>query len=100
MDLERRCQEAELRHQDLSQKLPEATRPLLRQLDTMRAAAAAAADTWAAAERSLQQRLREAEGRAAAAGEAVTMANQLAQVRGAMRRAKAGGLRTESLTLT
>lgn len=34
-DLERRCQAAELRHQELAAKMPEATRPLLRQIEAM-----------------------------------------------------------------
>ena len=34
-DMERRCQAAELRHQELTSKLPEATRPLLRQIEAM-----------------------------------------------------------------
>jgi hypothetical protein len=36
-DSERRCQASELRHQELSAKLPEATRPLLRQIEAMQA---------------------------------------------------------------
>lgn len=35
VDLERRCQAAELRHQELTSKLPEATRPLLKQIESM-----------------------------------------------------------------
>jgi hypothetical protein len=35
VDLERRSQAAELRHQELSAKLPEAARPLLRQIEAM-----------------------------------------------------------------
>ena len=34
-DLEQRCQGAEARHQDLAANIPEATRPLLRQLEAM-----------------------------------------------------------------
>lgn len=34
-DLEQRCQAAEARHQDLAANIPEATRPLLRQLEAM-----------------------------------------------------------------
>lgn len=34
-DLERRAQGAELRHQELAAKLPDATRPLLRQIEAM-----------------------------------------------------------------
>ena len=34
-DLERRCHAAELRHQELTAKLPETARPLLRQIEAM-----------------------------------------------------------------
>lgn len=40
-DLERRCQAAEQRHQELSVKLPDAARPLLRQIEAMQASASA-----------------------------------------------------------
>ena len=33
--MEQRCQAAEARHQDLAANIPEATRPLLRQLEAM-----------------------------------------------------------------
>ncbi|GIL51684.1 hypothetical protein Vafri_7615 [Volvox africanus] len=68
-DLERRCQAAELRHQDLAAKMPEATRPLLRQIEAMQSAMEAQAEAWAGAESSLHSRVTDAEGRAAAAGE-------------------------------
>ncbi|EFJ48636.1 hypothetical protein VOLCADRAFT_90809 [Volvox carteri f. nagariensis] len=68
-DLERRCQAAELRHQDLAAKVPEATRPLLRQIEAMQAAMEAQAEAWAGAEAALQARLSDAEGRGAAAAE-------------------------------
>ncbi|GIL86742.1 hypothetical protein Vretifemale_14987, partial [Volvox reticuliferus] len=68
-DLERRCQAAELRHQDLAAKMPEATRPLLRQIEAMQSAMEAQAEAWAGAEAALHSRITDAEGRAAAAGE-------------------------------
>ncbi|GLI69265.1 hypothetical protein VaNZ11_013798, partial [Volvox africanus] len=68
-DLERRCQAAELRHQDLAAKMPEATRPLLRQIEAMQSAMEAQAEAWTGAESSLHSRITDAEGRAAAAGE-------------------------------
>ena len=40
-DLEQRCQAAEARHQDLAANIPEATRPLLRQLEAMQVLARA-----------------------------------------------------------
>ena len=53
-DLEQRLHAAEARHQDLSVKLPEATRPLLQQMEAMQAAAAAQEQAWAAAEQAMQ----------------------------------------------
>ena len=47
--------------------MPDATRPLLRQLEAMQAAASSQQDAWAAAEQSLSARIAAAEGRAAAA---------------------------------
>ena len=67
--LEQRCQAAEARHQDLAANIPEATRPLLRQLEAMQATATANAQAWAAAEASLTARQNEFESAAAAAGE-------------------------------
>ena len=34
-EVERRCQGAEARHEELASNIPEATRPLLRQLEAM-----------------------------------------------------------------
>lgn len=66
--MERRNQEAEARHEELTGKLPDTTRPLLRQIEGMQRTAAAHAQAWQAAEQSLQQRLSEAESQAANAG--------------------------------
>lgn len=82
-DLERRCHAAEARHQELTGQLAEATRPLLRQIEAQQAASTAAAQAWAAVERSLQQRLAEATAAAAAAVQrerAATEQCQAAQV--------------------
>lgn len=68
-DMERRNQEAESRHEELTNKLPEATRPLLRQIEGMQRTASAHAQAWQAAEQALQSRLADAEARAASAGE-------------------------------
>lgn len=65
--------------QELAARLPEATRPLLRQLEANRAAAEAQAAAWAAAERSLSQRRADAEARAAAASEAARSAAERLQ---------------------
>ena len=60
-------------------RLPEATRPLLRQLHSSRAAADAQAAAWAAAEWSLSKRRADAEARAAAASEAAHSADERLQ---------------------
>ena len=72
-DIARRGQAAEARHEELASALPDATRPLLRQIEAMQAAAAAHAQAWVAAERSLHNRLSAAEAVAAASGD--TMRN-------------------------
>lgn len=66
--------------QELAARLPEATAPLLRQLDAGRAAAAAQSAAWAAAEAALSQRAADAEARAAAASEAVRTSTERLQV--------------------
>ena len=66
--------------QELAARLPEATAPLLRQLDAGRAAAAAQSAAWAAAEAALSQRAADAEARAAAASEAVRTSAERLQV--------------------
>ena len=78
--MERWSQEAEARHEELSAKLPEATRPLLRQMEAMQAAAAAQAEAWAAAERHLTQRAGDAEAQAASAAERERLAVERLQV--------------------
>ena len=66
-DMERRNQEAEARHEELTGKLPDTTRPLLRQIEGMQRTAEAHSQAWQAAEQSLQARLSEAESQAASA---------------------------------
>ena len=66
--------------QELAARLPEATAPLLRQLEAGRAAAQAQAASWAVAERSLSHRAADAEARAAAASEAARSAAERLQV--------------------
>ena len=67
-DITRRGQAAEERHEELASALPEATRPLLRQIEAMQASAAANSQAWATVEHSLEERLSAAEARAAASG--------------------------------
>ncbi len=78
--MEKWSQEAEMRHEELSAKLPEATRPLLRQMEAMQAAAAAQAEAWAAAERHLTQRAGDAEAQGASAAERERLAVERLQV--------------------
>lgn len=68
-DMERRSQEEQSRHDELTGNLPDATRPLLRQIEGMQRTAEAHADAWRASEESLQLRLADTEARCAAAGE-------------------------------
>jgi len=79
-NMEKWSQEAEMRHEELSAKLPEATRPLLRQMEAMQAAAAAQAEAWAAAERHLTQRAGDAEAQGASAAERERLAVERLQV--------------------
>lgn len=60
-DLEKRCKEAERRHEELSSKIPETTQPLLRQIESLQQANMAQAESWQVAERSLSSRLADAE---------------------------------------
>eukprot|EP00250_Pteridium_aquilinum_P007166 c16947_g1_i1 orf=995-3871(-) len=68
-ELERRCQAAELRYEELVASVPESTRPLLRQIEAMRDTMAVRAEAWSGVERSLNARLQEAEAKAAASQE-------------------------------
>lgn len=80
--LQRRCAEAEARQQEAAARIPEATQPLMRQLEAMQAAAAQEAGAWKEAERGLQERLRAAEAAAAAATEqGAVQARELAEAR-------------------
>ena len=67
--LQRRCAEAEARQQELQARVPEATRPLLRQIEAMQEAASQQAAAWVEAERLLQQRLAAARSAAEEASE-------------------------------
>ncbi len=78
-DVERRLHSAEARHNDLAVKLPEATQPLIRQMESMRASAAAQADAWAALEATLKDRAQDAEARAESATARAEMADACAE---------------------
>lgn len=78
--LELRCQAAEGRHEELAAKFPEATKPLLRQLEAARTDAETQAQVWAVSERSLLEQLDQAEAQAALAVEKEKLASERVQV--------------------
>ena len=67
-NLRRYSQESEERHEELARRLPESTRPLLRQIEAMRTQQAEHGEAWSGAERALHARAADAEEAAAAAG--------------------------------
>ncbi|KAI5057506.1 hypothetical protein GOP47_0027954 [Adiantum capillus-veneris] len=75
-DLEKRCQAAELRYEELVASVPESTRPLLRQIEAMRETMSVRAEAWSGVERSLNARLQEAEAKAAASQERERAVNE------------------------
>lgn len=92
-------QDAEARHSELIARVPDSTRPLLRQIEALQEAAASRGEAWNAVERTLNARVQEAEVAAAGAQEreraatdrltqaASRMAVMEAQVRRAQREA-------------
>nr|XP_043617574.1 golgin candidate 5-like [Erigeron canadensis] len=68
-DLQKRYQESERRCEELVMQVPESTRPLLRQIETMQGTTARKAEAWVAVERSLNIRLQDSEAKAEAAEE-------------------------------
>ncbi|OAE32334.1 hypothetical protein AXG93_3017s1040 [Marchantia polymorpha subsp. ruderalis] len=102
-DLERRCQAAEARYDELLANMPDSTRPLLRQIEGLEEAAAMRAEVWAGVERSLNSRLQEAEAKAAGAQERERAINErLSQTlsRMAVMEAQLSCLRAEQSQLT
>ncbi|KAL6137615.1 hypothetical protein ACLB2K_062905 [Fragaria x ananassa] len=75
-DLQKRYQESERRCEELITQVPESTRPLLRQIEAMQETTSRRAEAWAAVERSLNNRLQEAEAKAAAAEERERSVNE------------------------
>ncbi|GLJ29771.1 hypothetical protein SUGI_0587940 [Cryptomeria japonica] len=67
--LQKRCQATEMRYEELVLRVPESTRPLLRQIEAMQESAAMRAEAWSGVERNLNSRVQEAEARAASAEE-------------------------------
>ncbi|CAI5989200.1 unnamed protein product [Closterium sp. NIES-64] len=68
-DMEKRCQAAEARHEELVARIPESTRPLLRQIEAMQESANTRMEALSGVERALNARLQEAEAKAAVAEE-------------------------------
>ncbi|XP_071486412.1 TATA element modulatory factor-like [Diadema antillarum] len=68
-DLQQRLQEEEARNQELSQSVSAATRPLLRQIENLQSTFNAQSSTWEQVERSLTERLADAQSQLAAATE-------------------------------
>jgi hypothetical protein len=77
--LQRRCQEAEQRSQDLSSSVPEATRPLLRQIESLQTGAVEKQRVWDQLEQQLRQRCADAESEARAAAQSETIASERLQ---------------------
>lgn len=69
---EERCQAAESNHEELLRRMPESTRPLLRQIEALQIQATENTEAWAALEKASAARLAEAEARAEAAAERAT----------------------------
>lgn len=68
-DLQKRCQGAESRHEELMARMPDSTRPLLRQIQAMQESANMRVEALAGVEQALTNRLQEAETKAAVAEE-------------------------------
>jgi TATA element modulatory factor len=76
--LQSRLQAAEQRAADFAATIPDATRPLLRQLEAAQASSAAREASWTAARQALERRAAEADERAAAAEAAAAEATSSA----------------------
>eukprot|EP00897_Mesotaenium_endlicherianum_P010597 jgi/Mesen1/9566/ME000644S08864 len=99
---EKRCQEAEARHEDLVARMPDSTRPLLRQIQAMQEAASLRAEAINGVEQALSARLQDAEAKAAAAEERERASTErLTQMlsRMAVLEAQLGCLRSEQAQL-
>ncbi|KAJ6792382.1 putative golgin candidate 5 isoform X1 [Iris pallida] len=68
-DIQMRYQASEMRYNELVTQVPDSTRPLLRQIESIQEASARKEEAWAGVERALNSRLQEAEAKAAAAEE-------------------------------
>ncbi|CAN6441625.1 unnamed protein product [Victoria cruziana] len=96
-------QESERRCEELKMQVPESTRPLLRQIEAMKETTARQAEAWAGVEKSLRDRLQDAEIKAGTAEERERSMNErLSQTlsRMAVLEAQVSCLRTEQTQLT
>ncbi|XP_077979668.1 TATA element modulatory factor-like [Glandiceps talaboti] len=75
-DLQQRLQEAEYRNQELSQSVTAATRPLLRQIENLQSTFTTQSNSWERIERSLTERLNEAQTQLASALEKERMVTE------------------------
>eukprot|EP01018_Ginkgo_biloba_P001660 Gb_20198 [translate_table: standard] len=102
-ELQKRSQATELRYEELVMRVPESTRPLLRQIEAMQETSAMRAEAWTGVERALNSRLQEAEAKAASAEERERAINErLSQTlsRMAVLEAQVSCLRAEQAQLT
>ncbi len=67
--VEERCQAAESTHDELLRRMPESTRPLLRQIEALQLQANESTEAWAATQKGAAVRLADAESRAESAAE-------------------------------
>eukprot|EP01018_Ginkgo_biloba_P024457 Gb_38479 [translate_table: standard] len=69
VELQKQCHATEMQYEEMMIRLPEATRPLARQMEAMQQASRMRVEGWADVERALKLRLEEAEAKAALAEE-------------------------------
>lgn len=75
-DLRNRCEMAEARHAEVVARVPEQTRPLLRQIEALQDGASEASAAYAASEQALSSRLEQATTQLAGAEERARMATE------------------------
>ncbi|GBG60929.1 hypothetical protein CBR_g16051 [Chara braunii] len=75
-DLERRCQAAEQKHEELVSQMPDSTRPLLRQIEALQESLAIRAEGWKRVEQAMNTRVRAAEAGVVAAQEREQMMSE------------------------
>lgn len=78
--LQRQCEEAEARREEVAEKFPLATAPLIKQIESLQTDALARADAWTIAESALLEQLDAAETQAEITLERERMAVRKLQV--------------------